>query len=69
MLVRDTIDCIGIYTIYGETHQGDKCYLFLLFGHHFFRPQLHLTTISFIFQQGDLPKLDLQIDCGSDFTA
>jgi len=23
----------------------------------------------YIFRQGDLPKLDVQVDCGSDFTA
>ena len=46
-----------------DTHQGDKCYLFLLFGHQFSpAPQLHLMTMSFIFQQGNSPKLDLQVN-------
>ena len=27
------------------------------------------TTMPFTFRQGDLPKLDLQVDRGSDFTA
>ena len=36
-----------------------------IFPHH----SWHLTTMSFTFRQGDLPKLDLQIDRGSDVTA
>ena len=23
----------------------------------------------YVFRQGDLPKLDIQVDCGADFTA
>jgi len=31
--------------------------------------QLQPPTMPYVFRQGDLPKLDLQLDCGSDFTA
>ena len=29
----------------------------------------HKDTMPYVFRQGDLPKLDLQVDCGTDFQA
>ena len=28
-----------------------------------------MSQLSYVFRQGDLPKLDLKINCGSDFSA
>ena len=43
------------------TPSSDSCVLFV--------PAILFSDIAYVFRQGDLPKLDLQIDRGSDFSA
>ena len=42
-------------------------FFFVESSHHFDRPEA--MPVTYTFRQGDLPKLDLQVDRGSDFAA
>ena len=53
------------------TTEGDSQYHCVQLFPPFLFPGLFSTSqmISYVFRQGDLPKLDVQLDRGSDFTA